>query len=155
MSHVKPADISQHLHHGRMTFQYPETAIPIGVGQTVTVNGSGRGIQFDVNGTDTSDHFANAHLVVNDALGFRGDVNLGIGADVRLIGISGTSFTFRSGEFDLYSGNNIVDRLNLHTTGPIEVSSFAPSSGFDGAVHITTGRLTLAEGAFNGINQHV
>ena len=148
MSHVSSADISKNLHHTK-----PQL-IKVGPGQTYDYGGTGSGVTFDVDGKNTSSHFANAHLDLGlGSPGFEGTIKLGNAADVLVEKIHATSYNYdpTTHHLNLFSGNLAIDGLTIDTGGRgISVANFP-----EGGTLISTGRFSLAEGFQYAIPVHI
>jgi hypothetical protein len=135
----------------RMTF--------IGAGQTVTVHGVGQHQLFDVFGAPQGFNtiVADAHLIVEHGLGFKGTVDLGPQADVFFKGVTATSYTLANGILDLFQGNTVVDELhvNLPTNRFFNIWSLPATSAGPGSIYIGTGYAGLGGGLLYGIYPHV
>jgi hypothetical protein len=150
MSHVSTNDISKNLHQSRLRFHDPKH-ISIGTGQSYEYRGLGKGVTFDVEGTQHAApvNFANAHLEIDQGQKFVGSIKLGDAADVKLDSLHATSYLFDEGRGDLklFQGNTLVDDLKLDTGGrSIAVANFPETSATHGGVLISTGRFRLGEG---------
>ena len=129
--------ISQHLQQPGMSF------INVGPNQTYTYADAGAGMEFDVHGSPNPQKHeaANALLkITHQGPGFAGQVDLGHNAELWVQGMGSTSYDYDpvGHHLRLWSGNTLIDALNVSATDPITVLGFY-GPGVQSATLITTG----------------